>query len=64
VNKLLPDLSDIRAVSATVAMAVALEARDTGLGRLLPDETLESLIKKAQWKPHYASFRPANGNAG
>jgi malate dehydrogenase (oxaloacetate-decarboxylating) len=60
-NKLLPDLDDIRAVSAVVAKAVAMEARDTGLGRLLDDETLEGLITRAQWKPHYASFRPGSG---
>ena len=59
-GKLLPDLADIRSVSAAVAKAVAQEARDSGLGRLLDDEALDGLIAKAQWKPHYASFRPGN----
>ncbi|HTY60586.1 MAG TPA: NAD-dependent malic enzyme [Bacteroidota bacterium] len=57
-TKLLPDLADIRSVSATVAKAVAIEARESGLGRLLDDDKLEALIQRAQWKPHYASFRP------
>ena len=58
-NRLLPALDDIRAVSAAVARAVAVEARETGLGRRLGDEQLEALIAKAQWKPHYAAFRPS-----
>jgi len=60
-NKLLPDLADIRSVSASVAKAVAIEARDSGLGRLLEDDKFDGLISRAQWKPHYAAFRPANG---
>jgi malate dehydrogenase (oxaloacetate-decarboxylating) len=60
-GKLLPDLDDIRSVSGAVAKAVALEARDAGLGRLLEDDTFDGLISRAQWKPHYASFRPASG---
>jgi malate dehydrogenase (oxaloacetate-decarboxylating) len=57
---LLPDLSEIRAVSAAVARAVALEARDAGLGRLLDDAQLDALVARAQWKPHYAAFRPGD----
>lgn len=57
-NRLLPDLQDIREVSVHVAKAVALEARDSGLGRLLSDDELEQLIRKAQWEPRYYPFRP------
>ncbi len=63
-GKLLPDLADIRSVSAAVAKAVALEARDSGLGRLLDDDAFDGLIAKAQWKPHYASFRPGSPGRG
>ena len=35
---LLPPMNDIRAVSRAVAKAVAIEARDAGLGRLLDDD--------------------------
>ncbi|MFI5251676.1 MAG: NAD-dependent malic enzyme [Bacteroidota bacterium] len=63
-NMLLPDLGDIRNVSAQVAKAVAIEARDSGLGRLVSDHELEMLIKKAQWIPRYYSFRAGTDNVG
>jgi malate dehydrogenase (oxaloacetate-decarboxylating) len=55
---LLPDLKNIRNVSLQIAKAVAMEARDSGLGRILSDDELERLIKRAQWEPHYYAFRP------
>ena len=57
-NMLLPQLTDIRGVSAWVAMAVAIEARESGLGRLLSDEELDRMIRKAQWEPHYYHYKP------
>ncbi|MFA6598279.1 MAG: NAD-dependent malic enzyme [Ignavibacteriaceae bacterium] len=57
-NMLLPDIKDIRNVSFHIALAVAIEARDSGLGRMLSDEALSDLIKKAQWEPRYYPFRP------
>jgi len=57
-NRLLPDIKDIRNVSFHVAKAVAIEARESGLGRMLSDEALSYLIKKAQWDPQYYQFRP------
>ena len=55
---LLPDMEAIREVSARVATAVAIEARDSGLGRLLPDPELEALVRKAQWEPRFSPYRP------
>jgi len=55
---LLPEMKEIRAVSAAVAKAVGIEARDSGLGRLLEDDQLEQIVRKAQWVPHYAAYRP------
>jgi malate dehydrogenase (oxaloacetate-decarboxylating) len=55
---LLPDLSDAREASARVAAAVAVCARDSGQGRLLSDQRIEDLVRKAQWQPHYTPFRP------
>jgi malate dehydrogenase (oxaloacetate-decarboxylating) len=55
---LLPPMEDIRAVSRAVAKAVAIEARDSGLGRLVDDATYENIIARAQWEPNYAPFRP------
>ncbi len=59
-NMLLPDLNDIRNVSFHIAKAVAIEARDSGLGRLITDEQYEYVIKNAQWQPAYYSFRPGS----
>lgn len=55
---LLPPMDNIRKVSFEVAFAVAKEAREAGLGRLLDDEQLAKLIAKAQWEPHYYTYRP------
>jgi malate dehydrogenase (oxaloacetate-decarboxylating) len=56
-GRLLPDIKNIREVSFTVAMAVAKEARDSGLGRLLEDKELEKVIRKAQWEPTFNPYR-------
>jgi malate dehydrogenase (oxaloacetate-decarboxylating) len=55
---LLPDMEAIREVSARVATAVAIEARDAGLGRLLPDSELEGVVRRAQWEPRFSPYRP------
>lgn len=54
---LLPPMSDIRRVSRAVAKAVAIEARDAGLGRLLDDQQYEYVVAQAQWVPRYAPYR-------
>jgi hypothetical protein len=41
-----------------VAKAVAVEARDSGLGRLLDDDKYAEIIARAQWEPDYAHYRP------
>jgi hypothetical protein len=51
-------MNQIRNVSAVIAKEVAIEARNSGLGRLLSDEDIERVVRKAQWFPHYVSFRP------
>ena len=56
-GRLLPDMETIGEVAFTVARAVAIEARDAGLGRLLGDEELAAVIRKAQWKPHFYPYR-------
>lgn len=56
---LLPDLDFIREASYKVAKAVVKEARDTGLGRLMEDSEISRVIRKAQWEPLYAPFRPS-----
>jgi len=51
-------MKDMRRVSAVVAKAVAVKAREQGLGRLADDAKLERLIAKAQWNPQFTAYRP------
>src|SRR5450830_1171219 len=44
-------------LAATRAVS-AIETRDTGLGRLLPDRELEGVVRKAQWEPQFSPYRP------
>jgi malate dehydrogenase (oxaloacetate-decarboxylating) len=55
---LLPPMDDIRAVSRDVAKAVAIEARESGIGRLMDDQQIASVVSQAQWEPRYAPYRP------
>lgn len=55
---LLPKMQTIREVAFRVAVAVAVEARDSGLGRLLGDDELVELVRRAQWEPRYVPYRP------
>jgi len=55
---LLPPMKDIRKVSFAVAVAVAREARDCGLGRQVSDSQIMAIVAKAQWDPHYYPIRP------
>ncbi len=54
---LLPKMEDIREASAQVAMAVVRTARDTGLGRILDDEAIEQMVRRAQWTPRFYPYR-------
>jgi malate dehydrogenase (oxaloacetate-decarboxylating) len=55
---LLPGFKNIRKVSFHIAKQVALEARDSGLGRLLSDEQYDHILSTAQWFPKYYNYRP------
>jgi malate dehydrogenase (oxaloacetate-decarboxylating) len=59
---LLPPMTDIRRVSRVVAKAVAVEARNAGLGRLLDDAKYDEVIARAQWEPQYTPYRPGTQN--
>ncbi len=54
---MLPEMEDIRKASAAVALAVARQAREEGLGRRLDDDQLARMVAKAQWEPHFTPFR-------
>lgn len=53
---LYPALSDLRCVSRDIALAVATEARDAGVGRQLPDDALRAVVAAAMWEPSYPSY--------
>ena len=50
---LFPALTDLRAVSRRIAIAVARQARDRGLGRLVADEEIEAAVDATMWDPAY-----------
>ena len=56
-GQIYPDISDVREVSRSVAIAVAAEAIAEGLAE--PVDDLEGLIDGEMWEPGYIPFRPA-----
>jgi malate dehydrogenase (oxaloacetate-decarboxylating) len=54
---MLPEMEDIRKASAAVALAVARQAREEGLGRLLSDEDLVKMVAKSQWEAKFTPYR-------
>jgi malic enzyme len=52
-GSLFPPVGELRRVTAKVAAAVVREARDTGVGRPIPDADVESLVRGAMWEPNY-----------
>jgi len=52
-GSLFPAPRAIRRVSARIAEAVIAEARDTGLGRDVPDRDIPRVVAEAMWEPQY-----------
>ena len=52
-GSLYPSPSSLRAVSRCIAIRVAREARDLGLGRSLDDDEIERAVDAAIWEPVY-----------
>jgi len=52
---LYPSTSALRDVSRRIAIAVARQARDLGLGRSYSDEEIERAVDAAIWEPVYAA---------
>ncbi|HTV12281.1 MAG TPA: NAD-dependent malic enzyme [Acidimicrobiales bacterium] len=50
---LYPSLGDLRAISRRIAGAVAREARDEGVARIMSDEDIEREIDATMWEPSY-----------
>jgi malate dehydrogenase (oxaloacetate-decarboxylating) len=60
-GELLPPLSNVREVSFQVAVAVARQARDEGIGLIASDDRLSQLVKSAMWVPRYYPYRYSKG---
>ncbi len=56
-GQVLPQIKDIRKVSAEVALAIAKVAREAGLGLRADDERLVKMIDYAMWNPKYVPLR-------
>jgi malate dehydrogenase (oxaloacetate-decarboxylating) len=50
---LYPRIRDLRRVSTRIALAVAREAGESGVGRRLEDDALDRTVAEAQWQPAY-----------
>ncbi len=57
-GSLFPSAHEIRRVSARIAEAVVAEARDSGVGRAIPDEDIPGLVASAVWNPAYLPMIP------
>ena len=53
VGRIYPDLCRLRHVARTIATAVIREARQLNLGRLIPDEAIDSVLDDFIWYPDY-----------
>ena len=56
---LVPDVSELRAVSARVAAAVLRHASARGDGRRAADDEVEGVVASASWYPDYVPIVPA-----
>jgi len=56
---LFPGLADLRQVSRAIAVAVAAEARDSGVSRLAPGQDAAAAVDAAIWAPDYPAPDPA-----
>ncbi|MHC4220172.1 MAG: NAD-dependent malic enzyme [Planctomycetota bacterium] len=52
-GSLYPDPNDLRTVSRHVALEVVREAKRSNLGRLIPDDEIESEVDEMIWFPEY-----------
>jgi malate dehydrogenase (oxaloacetate-decarboxylating) len=62
-GSLFPSTHEIRRVSARIAEAVVAEARDSGLGRAIPDEDIPKVVASAMWSPAYLPMVPVSAES-
>lgn len=61
-GRLFPAVRDLRAVTARAALAVARAAGHEGLGRAIPEASLETAVRAAMWEPRYLPLVAAREN--
>jgi malic enzyme len=54
-----PPIAELRPVTAEIAIAVAREAREAGVGRALRDDELAQAVRASMWEPVYPRMEPA-----
>src|SRR5262249_37018581 len=57
-SSLFPAIASLRRVTARVAGAVVVAARDEGLGRALRDDAISDAVDDAMWTPDYPELVP------
>jgi malic enzyme len=58
-GSLYPRPSELRRISACIAHAVVREARNSGVGRDIPDEQIPKAVTDFMWSPEYPVMKPA-----
>jgi malic enzyme len=58
-HSLYPDQSRLREISERIAIAVVREAKRLNLGRLVPEDRIEALVREAMWMPDYREYEAA-----
>jgi malic enzyme len=56
VGAIYPDQNELRDVSRRVAVAVVREVNRLGLGREVPDDSVESTVRESMWFPEYRAY--------
>lgn len=51
-----PDQSELREVSRRIACGVIRQAREENIGRIIPEEAVESFVAEAMWTPDYQEY--------
>ncbi len=51
-----PPMSDLRSISRAIAVAVAREARECGVGQMRSDERIQQMVEASMWQPVYHSL--------
>ncbi len=58
-HALFPNLESVREVSFSVALAVAMEAIQSGNAEFATEEEMKSRIRASMWEPHYPTYHAA-----